>query len=271
MQMAHPLDGCRAKLQRAEESINNLHSEITAFLRELISHQKIVGRHQNDGLEYVLVAYGDSSAPLRFAVLAGEIIHHLRSCLDHLVHALIIQNGGVPTNRTQFPICSTTEYFDQECERGRIKGVSQSAKKLIMAVQPYTTPTPSDTVLSILHKYDIDDKHKLLAVVTTVVKLGEEIRIGKDAEIAATAARQGKMPNIIGFGSHPSQKISKDGVEVFKIRLAEPAPELVATVNIVPELVFEKCGSLEFSLVIKTLVFLFKGTQHTIETFSGEF
>lgn len=269
--MVHPLNGCRAKLQRAEESINNLHREIMAFLRDIASHQKIVGRHQNDGLEYVLVAYGDTEVPLRFAVLAGEIIHHLRSSLDHLVHALIIQNSGTPTNRNQFPICSTSENFETECKRGRIDGVSESAKRLIMAVQPYTTPTPGDTVLSILNKYDIDDKHKLLPVVTTVVKVSEEIRIGTDAETAAAATRQGQMLNVIGFGVPAPQKISKDGVEVFKIRLVEPAPELIATANIVPELVFEKCGSLEFSLVIKTLVVLFKGTQHTIGTFSGEF
>jgi hypothetical protein len=226
----------------------------------------------NDGLEYVLVAYGNTDVPLRFAVLAGEIIHHLRSSLDHLVYALVIQNGGTPTNKNQFPICSTAENFAKECKRKkRIDGVSESAKRLIMAVQPYTTPTPGDTVLSILNKYDIDDKHKLLPVVTTVVKNSEEIRIGTNPEIATAVTRQNKTPTITGFGTPAPQKISKDGVEVFKIRLAEPAPELVATANIVPELVFEKCGSLEFSLVIKTLVVLFKGTQHTIETFAGEF
>lgn len=268
--MTHPLDGIWAKFQRAEENINNLNIEITNFLRTLASHQKIVGEHRNDGLEYVLVAHGDTEVPLRFAVLAGEIVHHLRSCLDHLVHALVIQNGGTPTNRNQFPICSTAENFEKQCKVGRIDGVSETAKKLIMAVQPYTTPTPSDTVLAILNKYDIDDKHKLLPIVTTVVKIGEVIRIGKNPDVAADSG-QNKLPNIIGFGVPAPQKMNKDGAEVFKIQLSEPAPGLAATGNIVPELVFERCGSLEFSLLIKTLVVLFKGTKHTIETFTGEF
>lgn len=125
-------------------------------------------------------------------------------------------------------------------------------------------------VLAILNKYDIDDKHKLLPVVTTVVKIGEEIRVGANPDVAA-ASGQSKFPNITGFGAPTPQKMSKDGVEVFKIRLSEPAPGLAATGNIIPELVFERCGSLEFSLLIKTLVVLFKGTKHTIETFAGEF
>lgn len=269
--IAHPLDGCRAKIQRAKESIDNLHSEITVFLHRDPAPYKIVGRHQSDGLEYALVAFGDPEVPARFAVLAGEIIHQLRSSLDHLIHALIIKNGETPSNKNQFPICSTAKKFEEACQLGIIKGVSLSAKKLIMAVQPYTTPTPDDTVLNVVNQFDIVDKHRLLIVVSTVVKLGNEMTIGADAAIAATPTRQGKMPNIIGFVEPEPRKICKDGVEVFIIRLAEPAPEFVASAHLVPELVFEEFGRMKFALVIPTLVGLFYGTRHTIETFSCEF
>ena len=260
--MAHLLDGCWAKIQRAEESIHNLNREITAFLHRDPPPYKIVGQHQNDGLEYAFVAFGDAEAPLRFAVLAGEIVHHLRSSLDHLIHALIVQNGGTPSRNNQFPICATAEKFEHACSSGLIKGT---------AVQPYTSPTPDDTVHHVVNQYDIFDKHRLLVVVTTVVKLGENITIGVDDKIAATPARQGKIPNIIGFGDPAPRKISKDGVEVFTIRLAESAPELIANANLVPQLAFEKCGRVKFAPVIQTLIGLLAGTRHTIETFSGEF
>lgn len=268
--MTHPLDGCRAKIQRAKEGIDNLHREATDFYRNSELY-KVIGRHQNGGLEYALVAFGNPEVPDRFAILAGEIIHHLRSSLDHLIHALVIQNGKTPSNSNQFPICSSSEKFENARKRGQIKGVSLSAEKLIMAVQPYTTPTPDDTVLYIVNQYDNIDKHRLLVVVTTLVKLGEEITIGADAGIATTPARQGKTFNIIGFGDNGPRKISKDGVEVFTIRLAEPAPEFVASANLAPELAFEQCGRLKFAPVFRILVGLFYGTRGTIETFSGEF
>lgn len=269
--MPHPLDGCRAKIQRAEESIRNLDGEITAFLHREPPPYKIVGQHQKEGLEYAFVAFGDPEVPLRFAVLAGEIIHHLRSSLDHLVYALIIQNGGTPTKNNQFPICATTEKFDQACTSGMINGVSPSAKQLIMAVQPYTSTTPDDTILHVVNQYDIFDKHRLLVVVTTMVRLGNTITIGTNAEIAATPTRQGKTPTIVGHGDPAPRKISKEGVEVFTIRLAEPAPEFVATADIVPQLAFEECGRVKFAPVIQTLTGLLAGTRHTIDTFSGEF
>jgi hypothetical protein len=258
-------------MQRAKESIDNLHKEIIDFLHGDSAPYKIVGRSQNGGLEYALVAFGEPQAPLRFAVLAGEIIHHLRSSLDHLIYALVIYNGGTPSNKNQFPICSTAKQFEGACSRGLINGVSVSAKKLIIAAQPYTTPTPDDTILYVVNQYDNIDKHRLLAIVTTIVKLGEKITIGSDAEIATTLSRQGKGPCIIGLEDPSPSKISKDGAEVFIFRFDEPAPEFVANAELVPDLVFEEFGRNKFSSVIPALVGLFKGTKGTIETFSGEF
>ncbi len=269
--MAHLLDGSLAKLQRAEESIHSLDQEITAFYDCDPQPYKIVGQHQNGGLEYTFVAFGDPKVPLRFSVLAGEIIHHLRSSLDHLIYALIVKNGGTPYTNNQFPICLTTKKFENACKRGLINGVSESAKQLIMNVQPYTSPTPDDTVLHVINYYDIVDKHRLLVVVTTIVKLDEKITIGVDAKIASSTARQGKKPNIIGFSNPAPNMISKDGAEVFTIRLNEPAPELVAKANLVPQLAFEQCGHLKLVPVIQTLNGLLAGTRHTIEMFSGEF
>lgn len=269
--MAHPLDGCGAKIRRAEESIHDLEQEITAFFQGDPPPYKIVKQHQNNGLEYAFLALGEPEAPLRFAVLAGEIVHHLRSSLDHLVYALVIQNGGTPSKNSQFPICATAKKFEDACNSGLITGISQSAKQLIMAVQPYTSSTPDDTVLHVVNEYDIFDKHRLLVVVTTVVKLGDTIRIGVDAQAAAAPDRQGKTPTIVGLGDPAPRKLSKDGVVVFTIRLAEPAPEFVADADIVPQIAFEKCGRVEFAPVVQTLRGLLAGTRHTVEKFANEF
>lgn len=269
--MPHPLDGCRAKIQRAEESIHNLRREIAEFLESDPPPFNIVKQHQNGGLEYAFLAVGSPEVPLRFAMLAGEIIHHLRSSLDHLIHALVIQNGGTPTRKHQFPVYEKIESFERAKENGVIEGVSPSAEKLIANVQPYTSLTPDDTVLNVVHQYDIVDKHRLLVVVTAVATLSETITIGVDAQVAATPERQGKTPNIVGFYFPGPQAITRDGTVIAAIRLAEPAPELVANATLVPHLAFEKCGRVAFALVVPTLTGLLAGTRHTIESFAGEF
>jgi hypothetical protein len=45
--------------------------------------------------------------PLEMAVLRGDLVHNLRSALDHLANTLVVANGGVPKEGqggTQFPI-----------------------------------------------------------------------------------------------------------------------------------------------------------------------
>lgn len=269
--MSHPLDGCRAKFQRAEETLEYLGREITTFLNQEPPPYTIVKQHQDNGLEYAFIAHGDPDPPLRFAVLAGEIIHHLRSSLDHLVHASVIQNGKTPTKRHQFPICTTPEAFKDACSRGWIDGVGPIAEKLIASVQPFTTPTPDDTVLHVVSQYDNIDKHRLLVVVTTIVKLGNTITIGVNAEIAARPERQGKTPNIVGFGDPAPRKLSEKGVVVFTICLAEPAPELTAEAKLELELAFEQCGRVKLAPVVRTLRGLVAGTRHTVEKFAKEF
>ena len=269
--MPNQLEGCWSKIERAKENIDNLNREVTAFLGRDPKPYKVVGQHQNDGREYAFVAFGDPSVPARFSVLAGEIVHHLRSSLDHLLHALIIENGGTPANNNQFPICATAEKFEQACNSGLIKGVSRTAKKLIRSVQPYTTPTPDDTILAVLHEYDILDKHWLLVVTTTVAQLGQKITIGVDEDIATQMGKTYKPPEIVGMGDPRAQKLTEDGVVVFTISLGKPAPHFKADANIDCQIAFEKCGRAQMVPVIPGLVNFYRGTVHTIEQFSEEF
>src|SRR5436189_305162 len=62
------LDGIKAKLNRADENIQNLKLEIASFLRDnyRISHQFNVESRQ-----YIFTAYGESEVPPPFALLVG--------------------------------------------------------------------------------------------------------------------------------------------------------------------------------------------------------
>lgn len=269
--MSHLLDGCRAKLARAQETLDALEREATKYLSQDPPLFKLEKQHRNSGLEYAFVAYGDPNPSLRFSVITGEIVHHMRSSLDHLVHALVVHNREKPTFQHQFPICITEKTFKQACERGQIKWVGATAKKLIQSVQPFTSPAPDDTILFVVGQYDNADKHRLLVVVTAVAHLGNMITIGSDKVIAETAERKGKVPTIIGFGDSGPKKLSSDGVIVFSIHLAEPVPELTADASIIPQLALEQCGHVKFAPLIHTLRHVLEGTRNTIELFAGEF
>lgn len=271
MKIPHLLDGCRAKLERAKETLDALELEVASFLSQDPPPVRLEKKHINDGLEYAFIAYGQTYPPLRISVITGEIVHHMRSSLDHLIHALVIHNGVTPTFQHQFPICSTEKGFKQACERGQIKGVSANARRLIRSVQPFTSPSPDDTVLYVVSQYDNADKHRLLVVVTAIADLGQTVTIGTNTAIAATAERKGKPPNIVGFGEMGPKKVTGEGTIVWAIKLAEPASEFMANAPLVPLLALDQCGRVKYAPLVPTLRNVLAGTRHTVEQFAGEF
>src|ERR1700674_58253 len=257
------LIGCRAKIKRAEEHIQNLNGEIVAFISANPKPYRISRELRNDGRQYAFVGFGKPLVvPPRFAVMAGEIVHHLRSSLDHLLCALVARNGGTPTRQHQFPIYTSRKKFDEDCARGLINGVSGSAEELIRSVQPYTAKAPDDTVLYVIQQYDNLDKHQLLIVVSTVMAIGDQIRINPKKEGIAITGMTPPFP----------RKITEDGVVIFGIDLEAPATdsEFEAEADFVSQIAFEKCGRVELAPVIQTLTGLLQGTVHTISVFDGE-
>lgn len=267
--MSPLLEGVEAKLDRANEILGCLEKESFKYFSQDPPVVRL--EHKNTNNEYAFIAYGEPNPPLRFSIMAGEIVHHLRSSLDHLITALVIRNGVEPTYQHQFPICTSEDDFQRACKKGQIRGISESAKKLIRSVQPFTTPTPSNTILNVITKYDNADKHRLLVVVTAIAHLNDVITIGINHSIAKSLGREGKPPAIVGV-EMGAQKISVDGVAVFKLKFEEPAPEYqIDDTGLLPQLAFEKCGSLENAPVIPMLRAMIEGTLHTIRLFDNEF
>jgi len=162
--MSYPLDGCWAKIERANENIKNLEAEISALFHP--DPYIIAGNVNHQTKECIFVAKA-KPIPLRFSVLAGEIIQHLRSSLDHLIWALVLQRHAHPDFKVQFPICVREEEFIAAKKSGIIKGISGTAQAIIERLQPYRNANWRSTVfddpLRIIHDLNITDKHKLLS------------------------------------------------------------------------------------------------------------
>ena len=111
--------------------------------------------------------------PSSLSLLAGDVIHNLRSALDHLIYQLVIANGAKPDTSTAFPLWRTKALFMAKCP-GSAKGMSQKAFDILYGLKPYKRGNPS---LWTLHRLDIIDKRRLLLAVAeahrnTIIDLG---------------------------------------------------------------------------------------------------
>jgi len=166
--MDNPLDGINEKLKRTHECIGNLQSDISLFFQG--------GKHPIRGDEDFQTArtavsyyHENPTMPLRFSVLVGEIIHHFRSCLDHIAWQLSDADSrrDRPT-RIEFPVFRDAPRDKNEAARynRKVEGIrSIAALKLIGDLQPYNRPKPLDDPIWIIHDMDSIDKHRELVIV----------------------------------------------------------------------------------------------------------
>lgn len=157
--MSNRLVGIRAKIERAKHHIRDLESRISAF-RETDPYRFIGDEDQQTG-ERVYRSDVRAEPPVEFAIVAGEALHQLRSTLDHLAWQLVEANGEKPGTKTAFPVFQSLPDYEAQSAR-KVKGMSDGAKDLVKAVQPFQTGFAPLGILAELNNFD---KHRLLFVV----------------------------------------------------------------------------------------------------------
>jgi hypothetical protein len=80
------LRGSEAKIERAYKNIYELNTLVTSYLNDT-EYSMTLKDHLPDGT--MVYGHGVTRAPEEMAVRIGEIIHNLRSALDHLFFALV--------------------------------------------------------------------------------------------------------------------------------------------------------------------------------------
>ena len=265
--MTHPLDGCRAKLDRAFELTTDLEDKLRQFLSANPKPYKIKGEHRNEDREFHFVVSGPPP-PLKFSVLTGEIIHHLRSSLDHAIWAIATRKGTSPSERLQFPICDSKTGFEKSTSNGVIKGVGDEAAKIVESVQPFKQTVPGDTVLSALNKASNTDKHRLLLVVGAVAQPGDKITVGDELDRIDSSPKE---VAIVGMSPPQRINIASEGTSAFVINFRDPAPQVTAHADFDISIAFDELGKARNVELIKGLRALHAGTAHTVELFAKLF
>lgn len=153
-----------AKIERAEEHVRDLESEVGHFFRSvpysIVQHTDLDTGEQTREFRIL------KEPPLRVSVIVGDIAHNLRSALDNLAWQLVLANGGTPTRDTGFPISGSAKEFETK-GLGKIRGASAEATELIRACKPYKG---GNDALFALHRLSVLDKHRLLVTVAVAYR-----------------------------------------------------------------------------------------------------
>jgi hypothetical protein len=199
--MPQAFEGLAEKLIRTKQNINNLQFEIGEFFKS--SKYPILPEDDREALLEAIEYHKKLAIPLRFSVLAGEIVHHLRSCLDHIVWHFSTDESYRRDcfRKIEFPIFEDEPLDKKSVSRyeGKIKGITdRKVIALIKRLQPYDSPDPIDDPLLIIHKMDIIDKHKEL--VLCVGTGGREIPMDTMYALVGNESQMSeKMPADLAF------------------------------------------------------------------------
>lgn len=196
--MPHALDGARERLKRADENIQNFNREITDFLApvapitlnvDMPAQKPIITDEDRKAFEKLVKFLKEHTVEPRFSVLAGEIVHHLRSAFDHLAWQLSSANLQTKSPaQIEFPVfrdapklCGVAK--NKICRYCRkVEGISSpSALARIERLQPYHGVDPSRHPLWLIHDIDRIDKHRELILTVYIMQLN----ISANAQVSA--------------------------------------------------------------------------------------
>lgn len=102
----------------------------------------------------------NESVPIQWSANVGDIIHNLRSALDHLAYELVQANGRLAT-KTTFPISDNEAKFKAHFPQA-LHGASTTAISTIESLKPYKGGNDD---LWRIHQLDIIDKHRAIVTV----------------------------------------------------------------------------------------------------------
>jgi hypothetical protein len=257
-----PLDGCYAKIERAEFHLTELGIGVREYLQT--APFRIVGEYEEATHEYVIRAEAVPNydpVPLHLNLIAGEVVHQLRSILDLLVWDLVIENTGAPPPGTEsgFPIFRTADGYNRRAAR-MIRGVSDSAANRIQAAQPFNLGDRAEEALTwAVQELNNTDKHRLIPVTLIYAFVGA---------VEMTVA--GNRPVVILPWQEFVREPLTDGAEIVRV----PVPDgenATFNVPIGVDIAFQQVGALRNHSVNDLLA---KATNHVrqlVRSFQSQF
>jgi hypothetical protein len=255
------LDRLNAKPLRALRLIDELELAITTF--HAIAPYRIEHKDNLGTQERTFYVSFTEQMPFEFAAIVGDILHDLRSSLDHIAYYLVCvgQASQGPFPHVYFPIFeSAQKYHANKLEK--TKGMRPDALKAIDSVEPYSGG--NGTVLWHLHKMNNVDKHRLLLPVWASLAAHSLPRSQKKH---FTKILQATYPGGIPFDfTHAANGpvLLKDGAPILTL----PIAEVQEPMRFQFQIAFGEPDVVKGKAVIPTLKYIADFTLNLIEDFN---
>ena len=167
------LDSAALKVQRASEHIETLVSlfqKNRPFGYVLETNTKTCQR--------ATYAKRNEAVIQKAALICGDVIHNLRSALDHAYWQIVSPVATSESERKaiQFPFSETEAQLAASVKRRLAHKVSPSFYQAILDLKPHGEASGNE-FLALIHKFDILDKHKLLIPTGDYTRLSSEMLI----------------------------------------------------------------------------------------------
>lgn len=201
------LDGCVAKLDRAEEIFKGLYEEIRAHPE--FQQFELILRPNEDHSYSVLVARPHTLPRLDWGIRLGEVVHDVRSSLDQLVAVLVVEAGARVATNHQFPICDDPDRWSKEVnDRHRLGSVEAAHVATIEAAQPYKRSGLRS--LAAVRDLSNTDKHRVIPALR--INLQGRPSIANPRWVVPTTLSDVRIPDL--------PPILEEGAELARLNLS---------------------------------------------------
>jgi hypothetical protein len=164
--VTHALDGCRAKLDWAEKHLNALSEEMRGFMER--EGETFTVEYDATENAHLVRVEEKREIPREWGLALGDVVHNIRSALDHLVYQLVGLAQAKAHTSHQFPIVDhPNDWMGKVVDpplqgrRGQLDFIDPGLVAMIEALQPYK-PTTGLPRLTIIRRFSNTDKHRLI-------------------------------------------------------------------------------------------------------------
>jgi len=196
------------KLDRAEEHLGEFKSLIDPLLQRCVNPVTKKWETHNQKSKFVYrVSFTNPAPDERLAVVAGDVMHNIRSALDHAAVALVSPGKQ---HLASFPIFTTDPNAadegtgknlrpnDLRAWRKCVQDMPDQAVSFLDMLQPYhgleDGDDPNDSALALLAEFQNADKHRQLSVIAQGLDDLAFFFIGSDGTRAREEPPEGSVP-----------------------------------------------------------------------------
>jgi len=246
------------KFHRAMDLYDLILEHSAEFVKEKITYTAEPEMAGTDEWDVLRWDEPPESDPL-LGVIVGELVHDLRSALDHLVYDLIKDNDEDPGTHSQFPIYDNESQWVDDIEDrdptrkpSPVLGVSADELAVIKAAQPLHLKgkkRPRHPLMQ-LHRMSNVDKHRAIHIVSVSANAPTIITYEPPGFVAAMKIKYNKPGVLVAAGTEAARvkrhviRIPHDGTEVIvrmvgraQFAFGEPGKPPIATLTEVGQII----------------------------------